>query len=79
MDQAINKSKSFSDQYFPGQLHFIIIVYNYGPTALPPTTTPAVFRSQCQRRVGARLHCCCHKASTITDNREKGNDCHQNV
>lgn len=68
--------KSFSDPCFPRQLHFIIIVFNYGPTALPPTT-PAVFCSQCQWRVGTRLHCCCHAASAITNNWRKGNECHQ--
>lgn len=76
-DCALNKVNHVLDQCFTRQQHFIAVVYNYGPTALPPTNTPAVSCSQFQRRIGARLHCCCHKASAITSYWRKGNDCHQ--
>lgn len=73
-ERAKTKQIIFRSMFSPGQLHFIIIVYNYEPKALPPATTPAVLRSQCHRRVGARLHRCCHKANAIANNWGKGND-----
>lgn len=67
MEQVINKANHFQIHVLPG--NFILSqLLTIIATAPPPPTTPAVFCSQCQRRVGVRLHCCCHKASAITSN-----------